>query len=110
MIKKYNSYSKFIKSLEENYGLLEEESCYYLLENINKNLNESSITIEKLYKSISKDYNKYEIIFLILQGVKHAENKTRRSEIEKGNYIDVLKINININSIKDYIKNWYGTV
>jgi hypothetical protein len=52
IIDSFGSYSKFIKSLEENYGLIDDITCNKMIYLINQNVLQECITLEEFYKII----------------------------------------------------------
>ena len=104
---KYGSYSKFIKLLENNYGIFDNQGCNILLENINKNLNQNEYFLENLYNLINVHYNKYNLIFYVLQSIKQSSNKSRKEAILNNKYINILGKQLDKEYILQYLKNWH---
>lgn len=94
LFKLYGSYSKFIKSLEENFGMISNDKCKKILEITEKIFIDDNIEIKKLYELLSVEYNKYNIIYYILEGIRNSKNKIRKNSIENNKYLDIIEINI----------------
>lgn len=103
VIKGCGSYSKFIKLLEENYGVFDDAKCQNLLDSINDINIPGYISFLDIYTLIKKEYNKYNIMFYIVQGIMHAKNNIRRKIIEDGSYIDIININVTREMIIDIL-------
>lgn len=91
LIKNYGSYGKFVKNLDDKYGLIDDDMCNKMLDIIGKNLNAEIVTVQNLYNLLNVDYNKYTILAYVLQGIKHKKNKVRIDAINKKEYIDISK-------------------
>lgn len=88
----FGSYGKFIKMLDNNYGLIDENLVGKLFSIINSNLNSEVCILKDLYDLISVDYNKHNVFMYISQGLKHNKNKDRIKAIIDDTYIDIQKI------------------
>ncbi|QKF94116.1 hypothetical protein QKU48_gp0658 [Fadolivirus algeromassiliense] len=102
LIKQYGSYNKFIKALDENYSIVNKDIIDKLLQlTINNEINH--VTIEQLYSILGIQYNKYNILMYIFQGIAQKTNKIRSEQITKNNYIDIQKVNTTEVSFNQYI-------
>ena len=52
IINSFGSYGKFIKSLEETFGVISDNVCNKIIESINKNLIQDNLTLEDMYVCI----------------------------------------------------------
>lgn len=103
IIKHHGSYNKFIKSLDENYGLIDDEITLKILNSININNEHSSF--EDVYNTIGLQYNKYNILMYIFQGIHHKINKVRIDNIKNHTYIDSQKIEVSADTLNEHIFN-----
>jgi hypothetical protein len=106
LYKKIGSYSKFVKLLEDNYGLLPTDLTEFFLQKIKDVKREDIMTVESLYQHMDLPYRKEDMIFLILQGIEHIKNKDRIKAIDSNIYIDVNKLEEPITM--EYIMNRYN--
>lgn len=93
VIRNNNGYSKFIKNIDANYGIANEQTVNLIHEFVNSNVNPESetCTLETLCNVIGVTYNKYNIFGYVIQGIKHFKNKDRIASINNGTYIDIQK-------------------
>lgn len=104
IIKSYGSYGKFIRTLDDSYSLISDDVSEKIFNMINYNLNPEKIQIKELYELLGVNYNKYNIIFYILQGIKHKKNKDRIDAINNKEYIDPQKVTIDLSILLDKFK------
>lgn len=104
IVEDYGSYGKFIKDLEDNYGLVSDNTCSKILDMITKNINTEKVIIEDIYNLLNINYNKYNILAYILQGIKHKKNKTRIDAINNKECIDISNRTFDMEMIVDMFK------
>jgi hypothetical protein len=90
----HGSYSKFIKQLEDDYGLLNDKTCDKIMNIVSNNLNNSNYKIEELYNYIGINFNRYNILWYIISGIK---------SLSGNDYIDAQKQVIDLPFIKSQI-------
>ncbi len=89
LYEKVGSYSRFIKLLENTYGMLPDDLTLFLLNEIKKVETTDILTIESLYQHIGCYYSREETIFVVLQNIKHVKNKDRKKSIIHNEYINI---------------------
>lgn len=102
ILEKHGGYNRFIKLIDKNFGLIDNDTVKLILDHVDINLfKNSDITFEKLYQIVNLPYNKYSIVLYIIQGIKHINNKDRLKDINNKKYIDPQTNSIvNLNTIK----------
>jgi hypothetical protein len=96
----FGSYSKFIKLLDKNYGLLSDLSANNVLEKIKLVQNRKPSSFKEMYEFMDINYDQNELRLWIIQGYKHKKNKDRKKSIVKGMYINSFNTLINEEHIK----------
>ena len=95
IIKINTTYGNFIRQLDENYGLISDEISNKIFVMIENDTNLETIVLKDLYDSINVDYNKYNIMAYIFQGINQCKDKNRIDAINNNKYIDIQKIDFN---------------
>lgn len=98
LIMSYGSYNKFIISLENNYGLINDNEIDLIIKSI-KVINQSTFGFKELYNSMDMEYNKWIIEFYVLQGIKHMKFQNRKKAIMDNKYIDIMDKTIDLDFI-----------
>jgi len=101
IIQQYKSFSRFIRMLDINYGLIDNIVCINIIKNINIY---TIISFEQLFDILNINYNKYSIMLFIIQGIIHKKNNARKISILNNKYIDCQKQEINQNIINSIMK------
>jgi hypothetical protein len=96
IIASYGSYGKFIKSLDNNYGLLESE----IAEKVFGMISVQNDSLEELCNLIGTEYNRYAAFMFVTQGLKQNKNKNRVNAINNNDYVDSQKQIITLGIIK----------
>ena len=99
----YGSYSKFIKTLDKNYGLLSDLSSNHILEKIKLIQNKKPTSFKEMYEFMNINYNENELRLWIIQGYNHKKNKNRKNAIIKETYINSFNTNVDENYIKSLL-------
>lgn len=103
IVEKCGTYGQFIKRLDKNYGVLDDELVKYVIDNV-VSIDDKDISLEEFYGFIGAQYNKNRIIMYILQGIRCCNNKVKEMYVNDGRYIDLLGKDIDEAFIIDYIK------
>ena len=101
------SYNKFIKSLDDSYGLISDDISKQIYNFVENNVNGSYISLAQMYDSIGVEYNKYNILMYIFQGILQRSNKIREEQILNEKYVDVQKNAMTQDKVNGYILELY---
>jgi hypothetical protein len=104
MIEICGTYGQFIKRLDKNYGVLDEELVKYTIDNVVGIDDYKHISFEEFYGFIGAQYDKNKIIMYILQGIRCCNNKVKEMYINDGRYIDIFGKSIDDAFIIDYVR------
>ena len=96
------TYGQFIKLLDKNYGILNENMAEYVQKSI-AIIKSGSITFEEFYNEVNIDYDRNKIIMYVLQGIVCSKNVIMMDSIKMNKYIDILNTNITDDMIREYI-------
>jgi hypothetical protein len=67
-----------------------------------------NVLIIDIYNALSIEYNKYEIIYYVLQGIKYKKNQSIIYAIENKKYVDATELIITKELlIKNFILSWF---
>lgn len=69
------SYSKFIKNLDNNYGLFDNKLCQKMIQLITNEINVNDIELKDIYKLIDEEYSPETILFYVIQGLNKDYNR-----------------------------------
>jgi hypothetical protein len=104
MVEKCGTYGQFIKKLDKNYGILDDELVKYVIDNLIGIYDDKDISLDEFYGVIGVQYDKNKIAMYILQGIRCCNNKVKEMYINDGRYINILEKDIDDEFLLNYIK------
>ncbi|ARF11410.1 hypothetical protein Klosneuvirus_1_267 [Klosneuvirus KNV1] len=86
------SYNKFIKSLDQNYGLMDHTLCQKMIQLVSKEIGVINIELKDLYQLVEQEYSHETVLFYAIQGL----NKDNTRIIGKKEVKDIQNLLTNI--------------